>query len=112
MSRDRPLIYRWPFYRPRLSEETIRTAMEVRKLISIGYDPCDDPESPYYRYGSEDPRWIQIDYGDGMRRAVVEMPAYLRGRKIMAEKGADIADLDHVVISLLREERLPDGKSP
>ena len=27
MSRDRPLIYRWPFYRPRLSEETIRTAM-------------------------------------------------------------------------------------
>ncbi len=96
--------------REHFSEETLREAEEVRRMIASGYDPSQDPESPHYC--SENAKPAGIDYGRATKYRLVERPAYLRGREKMAERGADLADLDYIIMTLLRGDRLPRGANP
>lgn len=48
LSRAFGVFRRWPFRRPHYSEEAIRDAEEVWRLMASGYDPSEDPESRYY----------------------------------------------------------------
>lgn len=105
-------VFRSVTHRHHFSEETLRDAEEVRRLISIGYDPRDDPESPYYRSRSDNPKPTGIDYGRDTKYSLVEMPAYLKGRDRMAKRNADLAELDYIIMILLRGDRLPKGANP
>lgn len=98
----------------RYNEETLASAREADRLIAEGYNPRQDPayqRSQIGRAQSKDPKSSGMDYGD-TKYALVEMPAYVRGRERMSEQGANLLQLDVIIQLLLDGEKLPRSARP
>ena len=90
------------------SDEAIAMAEAVRREIASGYDPREDPESPYYDpdfQPSKNPKPSGVDYGR-TKYMLVEKNTYLIGRERMRERGLNLDRLDKVIKMLL------NGKKP
>ncbi len=112
-SKRRPIQF-WPFYRKtHFDDETKAQVEEVWKMMDEAYNPRNDPESDYYggHTRSENRKPVKMDYGN-TKYALVEKPAYLKGRERMFARGANLIELDYVVLKLLQGGRLPSGAHP
>lgn len=104
-----PFYRRWPFKKQEISEENRRNYEYVNQLIASGYNPRNDPSSPYYSKLENRKPYVKPDYGD-TKYSLVETAPYLKGREKMEERlnSADgLADLDYVIMTLLRGYALP-----
>lgn len=83
----------------------------VRRMIDEGRSPDDDPEFlGYVAVRNAGP--VGNDVGGNPKYRLVEMPEYLKGRERMAGRGADLADLDSVVLILRYGYLPPKGCHP
>ncbi len=71
----------------------------VRRMIAEGRDPDTDPE--FCRYMClKNARPIGDDRSGEPKYRLVEMPEYIKGRKRMAKRGANLYHLDSVILNL------------
>ena len=89
--------------------ETLEAIEEVDRKIRSGYDPREDPSSPYHL--SKNPKPTGIQYGN-TQYALVETIPYLKGRMRMEERGYDLSKLDYVISILLNGDALPRRFKP
>ena len=89
--------------------ETLEAIEEVDRKIRSGYDPREDPSSPYHL--SKNPKPTGIQYGN-TQYALVETIPYLKGRVRMEERGYDLSKLDYVISILLNGDALPRRFKP
>ena len=83
----------------------------VRRMIDEGRDPYSDPEFLGY-VAVRNARPVGNDVSGNPKYSLVEMPEYLKGRERMADRGADLADLDSVVLILRYGYLPPKGSHP
>ena len=94
-----------------ISDDALYERDLVRRMIAEGRDPETDPE--FCRYMClKNARPIEDDRSGEPKYRLVEMPEYIKGRKRMAKRGANLYHLDSVILNLRYGCTPPRNREP